>query len=132
MHIDDLDLRLALEVFAMFCDVHIHVSCIVKTVITPDLLEGVSAFQNVVLLVDKHFQQLSLSCGDALFFTFDDEYLTLFVENNTALYSPKSRFNHCQLRIIFTEKSLSYQMEALKSEAMPEYGLKARRWQMAL
>ena len=84
MHVDNLYARFALEIFAEFGDIDIHVAGIVETVVPPDLFEGVTTLKDVVFLVHQHLQQLCLTCGNALLLALDGEGLSFFVEQNTA------------------------------------------------
>ena len=84
MYIKDLDFGFAFEVFAQFGDIDVHIAGVVEAVVAPDFLEGVAAFEDVILLVHEHFEQLCLAGGDAFLLALDGEGLPFLVEGDAA------------------------------------------------
>ena len=68
MHVHDFDFGVVFEVFAEFCDEDVHRAGVEVAVVAPDLLEGVFALEDLILVLAEHAEQVGLPARDALDF----------------------------------------------------------------
>ena len=80
MDVDDLNLRIVLQMLTQFGDIDIHRTCIEIVVVNPDGLQGKVALQDLISMTAEQCQQLVLLRSEFSLLVVDGQQLLLGVE----------------------------------------------------